>query len=134
MDLVQLHTELGEGLETVGGLRVLPFDARSVAPPAVLFGLPEDYVFDDTYQRGMDHLTIPVTVVVGAVSDRAARTEVMAYASGSGPKSVKAALESHAYTACDSVRVVDAEFGSLTIAAVDFLAVTFSVTIYGRGA
>lgn len=133
MDLVLIHEEIGDALGSVEGLRVLPFDARSVSPPAVLFGLPEEFDYAGTYGGGaqMIRFDLPVTVVVGAVSDRASRQEIMAYASFPGSKSVKAALESHSYTACDAVFVADAEFGSLTIGSVDYLAVTFTVQVFG---
>lgn len=133
MDLVLIHEELADALSAVDGLRVLPFDAGSVAPPAVLFGLPENVDYSQTYggANALTQFDLPITVVVGAVSDRASRTEIMAYASTEGAKSVKVALESHTYTACDAVFVADAEFGSLTIGSVDYLAVTFTVQVFG---
>lgn len=133
MDLVAIHDELGEALGSIDGLRVLPFDARSVAVPAVLFALPEEFDYGQTYGGAgqLIKFDLPVTVVVGAANDRASRTEVMAYASFPGDKSVKAALESFQYASCDDVFVSEAEFGAVQIASVDYLAVTFTVQVFG---
>src|SRR5690606_40778375 len=95
--------------------------------------------FDSTYGRGMDRVEIPVIVVVGKVSDRAARTRLSRYIAGSGPASVKYVLERagepvQPYTAIDSLRVTQVDFGVVTIASTAYLAATFTVDIAAKGA
>jgi hypothetical protein len=132
MNLVSIHEEIGEALSAIEGLRVLPFDAKSASVPAVLFAVPENFEYGQTYgSPGLTKFDLPITVLVGAVSDRSSRVEVMQYASTEGAKSVKLALESFQYTSCDDVFVSEAEFGAFQLSSVDYLAVTFTVQVFG---
>jgi hypothetical protein len=54
---------------------------------------PDEYLFDSTSGRGMDRISLFVDVLVGKVSDRAARDDLAPYCDGSGIKSVKQVLE-----------------------------------------
>lgn len=132
MDLVAIHEEVGEALSVIDGLRVLPFDAQSASVPAVLFAVPENLDYGQTYgSPGLTKFDLPITVLVGRVVDRSARVEVMEYASTEGAKSIKLALESHQYTSCSDVFVSEAEFGAFQLSSVDYLAVTFTVQVFG---
>ena len=104
-----------------------------MTPPAAVVSYPETIDFDQTYGRGADKMTIPVVVVVGRASDRAARDALGAYCDGSGASSVKAVLESGTYTAFHTVRVESIEFDVVTIAAVDYMAALFDLDIAGSG-
>ncbi|MGH7426554.1 MAG: hypothetical protein ACREJP_10380, partial [Candidatus Methylomirabilales bacterium] len=80
---------LGIRLATITGLRVFDFAAEAVSPPAAIVGMPTEVDFDFTKGRGSDRVVIPITVLVGRVSDRAARDDLSAYVAGTGTKSIK---------------------------------------------
>lgn len=134
MNLSAVMDAIGNALDLVPNLRVFPYFADSVTPPAATVGFPDEYLFDETFGRGSDRATIPVNVVVGKADARSARDQLAQYANGSGPTSVKQAVEQYATTAWDSVRVKSIEFGVVSIASVSYLAATFNIEIIGRGA
>lgn len=134
MNLADVMDEVAGRLATIDGLRAYAFLIDSATPPFAVTAWPETYEYDATYGRGSDTVTLPVIVAVGRVSDRASRGEMAAYADGSGPRSVKAVLESGTYSALDSLRVANAEFNTMTLAGVEHLSATFNVDIIGQGA
>jgi len=133
VDLAAVMDEMGTALETIDGLRVFPYSADRITPPAAIVAWPDEIDYDQTMSRGSDSLVLPVWVVVGKVDARSARDALAAYLAGSGASSVKAALDGGTYTACDSVRVAKAHVEMVTIAAVDYLAGIFDVEVTGRG-
>lgn len=133
MDLAGVMDELGAALEDISGLRVFPWWADRITPPAAIVEFPEELTFDGTHGRGSDRMTVPLVVAVAKNDARTARNALAAYCNGSGAASVKAVLEAATYTACDSVRVQSCEFGVVTVAAVEYLAATFSIDVIGQG-
>lgn len=115
------------------GIRVYDYPADSVTPPAAIVALPEEIVYDETYGRGMERMTLPLIVVVGKASDRAARDAIAAYAAGSGGLSIKGFLEAGGYAEMHTVRVTRCEFDVVSIAGVDHLAALFDIDIAGAG-
>jgi len=139
MDLAAVMDELGDRLATINGLRVHRWPPDNISPPAAIVSYPDSYEFDATYSRGTDRVEVPVIVVVGKVSERAARARLSRYVAGSGPASVKHVLEragdpAQPYTAIDSLRVTRVDFDVVTIAGTDYLAATFTVDIAAKGA
>jgi len=134
MDLASVMDEVSGRLDTIAGLRCYPYPVATVTPPAAVVSYPDTYTYDATYGRGMDRMSLPVVLVVGKVSDRAARDTLGAYCDGSGTKSVKQVLEGGTYTAFDSLRVESIEFDVVSIAGVDYMAGVFTVDIAGSGA
>lgn len=135
MNLEAVAGELTLALKTITGLRVPPWGVESISPPAAVIALPERIDYDATYGRGSDRYPdVAVVVLVGKPTERVARRQVAAYADGSGPKSVKAALDAYKYTTCDSVRVAWAEFDGARYAGIDYLAAIFHLDITGKGA
>jgi hypothetical protein len=135
MDLAAVMDDIGEALESIDGLRVFPYWAESIAPPAAVVGWPDPLTFDSTMSRGSDEVEgVPVIVMVSKADARSARDQLAAYANGSGTRSVKAVIEAHAATAYDSARVARAEFGVISVGGVEYLAATFSVDLIGQGA
>lgn len=136
MNLADCMDAVGDRLDTITGLRVYRYPPDDLAAPAAVVTYPDEYLYDETLGRGMDRITLPVVVFVGKVSDRASRDRIAAYADGAGARSVKGTLEAdvESYTAFDSVRVTGAEFDTIQVAGVDYLAVTFSLDIAGEGA
>jgi hypothetical protein len=134
VNLAGVMDDLGTALESIPGLRVFPYWADRVSPPAAVVAWPDPLTYDTTMVRGGDQAEIPVVVLAGKVDSRTARDSIAAYADGSGESSVKAAIESHEPTAYDSARVNRVEFGISTVAGADYLAATFFIDIIGTGA
>src|SRR5687768_1669543 len=105
MNLSDVMDEVAARLGAIKGLRVFAYPADSLSPPAAAVLYPDGITFDETYGRGMDRLTLPVLVVVGKPTDRSTRDRIAAYCDGSGPASVKAAVEAGDGAAFDTVRV-----------------------------
>ena len=133
MNLGDVMDELGTALETIDGLRVFPYWADRVTPPAAIVAWPDPVTYDATMARGADQMTVPVIVLVGRFDARSTRDRLAIYLDGTGASSVKAVLEAAEYTACDSVRVASATVDSYSVAAVDYLGAEFSLDIFGTG-
>lgn len=126
-------TELEAALDTIEDLRVVTVGDK-VVPPAAFITYPPGIDFDGTYGRGTDAIELQAVVVVGRTVARETRRALAAYCAGSGSSSVKAALESYAYTEADVVDVPHADFDVWPIAGVDYMAAIFEVKITGQGA
>lgn len=133
MNLADVMDELALRLSTIGNLRVSEWPTASTTPPAAFVDYPEEYAFDATYGRGCDTMNIPVVVVVGQPSVRAARGLLSGYLAGAGTQSVKAALERGRSSAFDSIQVSGAEIEIYELAATKYLAAIFSCEITGQG-
>lgn len=133
MNLAAVMDQLGAALESIPSLRVFPYTADSITPPAALVGWPDSITYDETYGRGSDSMTLPVWVAVGRADARSSRDVLAAYLDGAGPSSVKAALDGGTYTACDSVRVASARIEPISIASTPYLAAVLDVEITGQG-
>lgn len=133
MNLADVMDEIATRLDTLAGLRVFAHPPGSVTPPAAIVAYPETYTFDATYGRGMDRLTLPVVLVVGKASDRAARDALAAYVDGSGASSIKALIEGGTYTTFHTVRVNGVEFDPITIGGTEYIAALFDLDIAGQG-
>lgn len=134
MILSDVMDEIGQALDTIDGLRVHPYNAASITPPAAIVQWPSTFTYDTTYGRGADTQTFPVMIAVGKYSDRTSADTLSKYANGSGASSVKEAIESFEYTALDSIRVESVEFGTVTISAIEYLVGIFQVEVIGTGA
>jgi hypothetical protein len=133
MDLAAVMDAVSTRLDIIDGLRCHPYPPPTLTPPAAVVSYPDMLTFDEAYARGADRIKLPVVLVVGRVSDRAARDKLGAYCNGSGASSVKAVLESGAYTVFDSLRVEGIDFDVVTIASVDYMAALFTLDIVGSG-
>ncbi len=133
MNLASVMDDLGSALGTITELRVFPYWAEHVTPPAAVVTWPDPLNYDQTMARGSDRMEIPVIVLVGKVDARSTRDHMAEYANGTGSKSVKAAVESFAATAYDVATVQRVEFGVISVAAVELLAATFYIDVFGTG-
>ena len=133
MNLAAVMDDLAAGLETIDGLRVFGYWVDRVNPPAAIVAWPDPLSYDNTMGRGGDRTTIPIYVLAGRVDQRSARDTLARYCDGSGTHSVKQAIDGHAATAYHSARVTRADFDSITVAGVDYLAATFQVDVIGKG-
>lgn len=134
MNLKDVMDQVGDALESITDLNVFRFPPYSLTPPAVVVSYPEQYNYDSTYGRGMDRIPdLQVVVVEGRPTDHSTRDRLAAYADGSGPRSIKQAIEAGTYTACDSVRVVSVLFDPVDIGGTTYMAALFEVDIAGSG-
>lgn len=135
MRLGELMDEIAVRLSTFTGLRVSAYPPPTVVPPAGVVSYPDKIEYDQTYGRGVDRVVgLPVVLVVGKATDRAARDTVTDWTDGSGPHSVKVALEAPGYLSCDEVSVTECSFDVVTIASIDYLAAMFNIDAIGPGA
>lgn len=134
MNLADVMDDLGAALKRIPGLRVLPYTAEEATPPAAMVLWPEELNYDTTMVRGGDRITVPVLVLSGQIDARSARDQLARYLDGSGPHSVKAAIDDYAdATAYDSARVDSVEITSAPVGGVELLAAQFQVDIIGKG-
>lgn len=133
MNLADVMEEVAARLDTIDGLRVFAYPPDSLSEPAAVVSYPDTYEFDGTYGRGMDRMRLPIVVVVGKPTDRSTRDRLARYCDGSGPFSVKAAVESGERAAFDTVRVESIDFDVVTIGGTDHMAALFTVDIAGPG-
>lgn len=137
MILSDVMDEIAASVRTVSGLegRTVAYPPPTVTGFAGIVSYPERIDYDQTYGRGMDMIRdLPVLIVVGQATDRGARDRVAQYATGSGPLSIKAAVEADPHTSFDDIRVTSCEFDVVTIATVDYISVMFRMDIAGQGA
>lgn len=136
MKLAAVMDEIAERLRqapSLAGRRTHAFPPAQVSPPAAIVTYPSVYTYDESYARGLDHMTGVVVVVVGKPTERQTRDQLTKYCDGDGPESVKALLEPDGYTSCDGVRVEGVEFDVYSIGGPDYLVAVFSLDIYGPG-
>lgn len=135
MNLADVMDAVAERLSVIDGLagRVFAYPPAAVTPPAAVVSYPDEYTFDATYGRGMDRMTLPVALVVGRPTDRSTRDRLAGYCDGSGVSSVKAALESGAYSVMDTLRVVSVSIDAVSIGGVEYAAALFELDITGPG-
>lgn len=132
MDIAAAIDEIVTRLDAIPGLRAFGYSPGTVHPPVAIV-TASAITYDETYGRGFDSATLGVTVVVGDVSRRSARDQLLAYTKGSGTSSVKAAVDGGSYANFDVARVVSADFDVVRIGGADYVAAVFSVDITGPG-
>jgi len=135
MNLDTVMKELGTAAATITGLRVQPWAAKSVTPPALVFGLPDEIIPNDTYARGsMLIRDLPAILLVGQAVSRTALTELAAYCAGTGPKSLTAVWQGYGgYTQIHALTVAKIEPDAVKMAGVDYLAAIFHLDVIGSG-
>jgi hypothetical protein len=135
VNLFNVMTEIDTALDTIAGLRSYPWAQGSISPPAAVQLLPDEIDYHGTYGAGQmvikDHV---IVLMIGRSSDRAATKLISDYVAPTGVKSIKAKLETYAYTTCDVVNVDRVEFDTVTVGTGNYLAALFHTTITGTGA
>ncbi len=123
---------LAAALEAIPGLRGYAYVPDVLAPPAAVVQLPTAIDFDVTWGRGADAYRVPVLLVVGAASYRAAHAALASYLDAAGPTSVKAAVEADSTLGglVDDARVVRADgIGSYSFGATEYAGALFTIAI-----
>lgn len=91
--LSELRAGLAANLATISGLRTSATIPDQVTPPIAVV-MPQSITYDSAFARsGGDEYEFSVMVIVGRVDERTAQNRLDDYCSGSGPSSVKAAIE-----------------------------------------
>lgn len=127
LDLNTLMDAVGTRLGTITGLRVYDYLEPIASPPAAIVGMPLEVDYDFTKGRGSDRVTIPVTVIVGKASDRAARDALSAYIAGSGANSIKAVLDGNLGGAVQTARTMSCRIEVITLEGAEYLGATFDL-------
>lgn len=128
-DLGSIMDEIGVALAAVTGLRVFDFPPKSAQPPFAFVNLPESVAYDLTYGRGFDRMTLQVFLAVASQVDRTSRDALVAYVSGTGPLSIKAAVEGAVSKVGATVRVTQAQFATITLASGVYAGATFDLEV-----
>jgi hypothetical protein len=131
MDLNAVMDALGVRLKTIAGLRVYDYPPDSIAEPAAVVNVPT-ITYDVVGGGGADLASFPIAVLLGRVSDRAARDSIAEYVDREGAKSIKAALEADMTLAgtAKGLRVHGAEPAAMTVGQVEYLAYILTVEVY----
>lgn len=101
------------------------YPVDNVTVPCAIVGYPTRIEFDLTMDRGGDEMTLPLWVLVGKSMTAAARDALSTLLGDTS--SIKSAVDG-AYAWGDA-RIVDAEVTEVTVAAVPYLAVKFTVDV-----
>lgn len=131
MILADVLDELMAAAEGAGVAVPERWGDRPPRPPLALVELPDRIVFD-TGGTGFDRYpSVALVVIVGDPAAPASYRALTGYLDGTGPQSIKQAVEAYAYTACGTVRVVDAVPDVVSLAGVDLLAAVFHIDVAG---
>lgn len=133
MNFNDVLAEIATKLEAVDGLRITPWDADSVNPPAVLFAVPERVTYDVTY-AGSFSFTLPICVLVGRADARTSRQKINEFISVPGDRSIKATVDNSntvTYTTCSTVTVSSVELDIMRVSSVDYRAAIFNTDVQG---
>jgi len=134
MRLDDVMKEAAAVLAGITGLRVFDYPVESLTPPAGYVSYPRSVDYQQAYQQGETGYTdLPMVLVVGKATSRAARDTVAGWTADAGPQSVIAHMEAHTWTTCDDLTVTSAEFDVEKIGAVPYLTAMFKATVVGPG-
>jgi hypothetical protein len=87
-----LRQGLAEALRAIPSLRVYELLPDNPNPPGVAISL-DRVVYDSVFARGCDEYEFTVHLFVARGDDRSAQVRIEDYVAGSGPSSIKAAIE-----------------------------------------
>jgi hypothetical protein len=109
MDITAVREALASNLSAITGMTASPYMLMNPYPPAAHV-FPGEVEFDRSYGRGLDFMVFTLQVLAGTVSEEQAQRDLDAYLAGSGPTSVKEAIESDRTLggACSDLRVTGA--------------------------
>lgn len=127
LNISDVMDKLGASVSGLGGLKVYDYPPKSAQPPFAFLNMPQTITYDLTMGRGTDRVDIQMFLGVTDVVDRAARDAIVAYAAGSGPLSIKSAIE--AAELGGQVQVTKAEFGQITLASGSYVGVIFTIDV-----
>jgi hypothetical protein len=134
LSITAIKTGLATNLATISGLRTSAEVPDNPNPPQAVIQL-QSVNYDGAFKQGLTTYNFLVSVIVGRVDERNAQKNLDAYASSSGSKSIKLAVQSDkslSGTAFD-VRVTDmTNIGTVLLSDATYLAADFVVTVYAN--
>lgn len=134
MNLADVLNDLGDALRAIPDLEVFSYLPGDAPMPCAMVGYPAEITYDRAFGRGLDQVAVPVLVLAGGIDDESTRDRLCGYLAGSGPGSVKAAVEGYDADSYGTVRVESVQTEPLNNGGVQVWASIFSITIYGKGA
>ena len=131
-DIAAIVSGIATNLATIQGLRVQEQVLDTAPVPVALIGPPSTVAYDEVMARGADNYTFSVRVLVARADARSGQVTLGEYLSGSGARSVKAAIESDPTLggAADTCRVTSATgIGIYPYGDIDYLGADFSLEV-----
>ena len=128
----KVRDAIGKNIESISGIRIYDTIPDVVVPPCAVVG-QLDFTFDVNNARGLDSASVDVYVIVQRISERAGQDKLDELLAGSGPKSIKTAIESDRTLGglVDTLRVISAESGTYTTGDQSFLSYRYNLTVWG---
>lgn len=128
----KVREALGKNIETISGIRIYDTIPDVVVPPCAVVG-QLDFTFDVNNARGLDSASVDVYVIVQRISERAGQDKLDELLAGTGPKSIKTAIESDRTLGglVDTLRVISADSGTYTTGDQTFLSYRYNLTVWG---
>jgi len=132
LDIGPIREALGTNLQTITGLRVYDTIPDVIVPPCAVVG-QLDFTFDVDNARGLDQASTDIFVIVQRFSERTGQAKLDSLLAGTGPKSIKTALESDRTLGglVDTLRVLTADAGTYSSGDQTFLSYRYNLVIYG---
>ena len=131
-DIEAIREGLAANLATIPRLRTEENMLDSVNPPVAVVQL-ESITYDTAFRNGMDTYNFNILVIVSRGADRIALADLNEYASPTGDRSIKRAIESDRSlgSAAQTLRVETlSNIGSLQLDNQEYYAAEFSVVVY----
>jgi len=128
----KVRDALGENLSSITGIRIYDRIPDVVVPPCAVVG-QLDFTFDIDNARGLDQASVDIFVLVQRISERAGQDKLDELLAGTGPKSIKTAIESDRTLGglVNTLRVISAESGTYLTGDQEFLSYRYNVTVWG---
>jgi hypothetical protein len=132
LNIGPIRDALKTNLQTIINLRVYDQIPDVVVPPCAVVG-QLDFTFDIDNARGLDQASVDIFVIVQRFSERTAQDKLDTLLAGTGPKSIKTALESDRTLGglVDTLRVISADSGTYQSGDQTFLSYRYNLTIWG---
>lgn len=113
-------------------LRVYDTIPDVIVPPCAIVG-QLDFTFDIDNARGLDQANVDIYVIVQRFSERAGQDKLDTLLAGTGPKSIKTALESDRTLGglVNTLRVTSADSGTYTSGDQTYLSYRYNLIIWG---
>jgi hypothetical protein len=132
LNIGPIREALGTNLQTITGLRIYDQLPDVIVPPCAVVG-QLDFTFDIDNARGLDQASTDIFVIVQRFSERTGQAKLDALLAGTGPGSIKTALESDRSLGglVDTLRVISADSGTYQSGEQTFLSYRYNLTIWG---
>lgn len=134
-DVAAVRAGLRDRLATITSLNVNRSPLDAINPPTAIVGEIK-VVFDKTFGRGTDELEAKVRVYASRADVDAGIDLLDGFLDGSGPTSVKAAIEADRTLggSADTLRVEEADaYGAYDVGGTTYLGVEFTIRIWTKG-